>query len=430
MICQAYPILCWLMLCLSIAFSAILTLSKVVLGTLNSNFDDSKDNEPHLRRIHQVVETPPFYEVISLGRLVANASSAILAFQLLRVHVQWTGFSLLDSILCAAIILHVLYVLVIFIPTLVGNLRPDSLARPTLFLFGVVSLPLLPPSKLIRKLFDKILARMGYDARLRFLTEDQREMLESDTSVQDEDSSLEEPERQMILNIFDFVETPVREIMTPRIDMLALSVDAELAEVVRVLNHERHSRVPVYRENMDNIVGILHNREFLHWYTEHVNEPFQLEKILKPAMFVPYQKKIDDLLHDFRRSGNQLALVVDEYGGTAGLVTLEDILEEIVGDIRDEDDHDEEQAIVPLKDGKYLVDPLISLGDLEHELSIHFEMPEDSHVETLSGLIQATLGSLPAQGTELTLGPCKVRVLKVDGPRMEKLLLQLTPPKP
>jgi len=106
-------------------------------------------------------------------------------------------------------------------------------------------------------------------------------------------------------------------------------------------------------------------------------------------------------------------------------VTLEDILEEIVGDIKDEDDHDEEQPLVRLKDGKFLIDPIISLSDLEFELGVHLDVPEDSHVETLSGLIHATLGSLPAQGAEVDLGLCRVKILKVEGTRMEKVLLQL-----
>jgi len=299
------------------------------------------------------------------------------------------------------------------------------LAFPTVLLYRFVAFFIEPPAHIVRKLYDWSLAKLGYDPRLSFLTEDQREMLESDTTVGEEESSLEDDERQMILNIFDFVETPVREIMTPRVDMLALSTDATLEEVVLNLNHERHSRIPVYRDNMDTIVGVLHNREFLHWYTEHSKEVFDLEKILKPAIFVPYHKKIDDLLRDFRRSGNQLAIVVDEYGGTAGLVTLEDILEEIVGDIKDEDDHDEEQPLVRLKDGKFLIDPIISLSDLEFELGVHLDVPEDSHVETLSGLIHATLGSLPAQGAEVDLGLCRVKILKVEGTRMEKVLLQL-----
>jgi CBS domain containing-hemolysin-like protein len=229
----------------------------------------------------------------------------------------------------------------------------------------------------------------------------------------------------MILNIFDFAETPVREIMTPRVDMTSLEQGTSLDEVIRHLNKERHSRIPVYRETIDNVVGILHNRDFLHWYTERGEEPFVLQSLLKPPFFVPYHKKIDDLLRELRRAGSQLAIVVDEFGGTAGIVTIEDILEEIVGEIRDEDDFDEEHPIQKLKNNKFLVNPIISLGDLEDELEIPIEVPEDSHVETLGGLIQATLGSLPQVGTEVKIGTFRVKILKLDGVRMEKVLLTL-----
>ena len=230
----------------------------------------------------------------------------------------------------------------------------------------------------------------------------------------------------MILNIFDFVETPVREIMTPRVDMCAIDISTSLEKTISVLNNERHSRLPVYKESIDNVVGILSNRDFLEWYTSREEgEEFNLEKLVMPAIFVPYHKKIDDLLTELRRNGNQLAIVVDEYGGTAGLVTVEDILEEIVGEIRDEDDDDEDEDVQKLKDGRYILDPLMTLSDLEYELGVSLSVPEHSHVETLSGLIQATLGTIPVAGTEVVLDGYKFRVLKVDGTRMEKVLMIL-----
>jgi CBS domain containing-hemolysin-like protein len=227
----------------------------------------------------------------------------------------------------------------------------------------------------------------------------------------------------MILNIFDFVETPVREIMTPRVDMCAVEVGTPLEDLVKVLNTERHSRLPVYKDTVDNIVGILSNRDFLEWYTEHRDEPFDIMKLVMPPVFVPYHKKIDDMLTELRKTGNQLAIVVDEYGGTAGLVTLEDILEEIVGEIKDEDDVDEDEDVQRLKDGRFILDPVITLSDLEYKLGVELEAPENSHVETLSGLIQATLGIIPSPGAEVTIKGYTFRVLKMDGTRMEKVLM-------
>jgi CBS domain containing-hemolysin-like protein len=215
--------------------------------------------------------------------------------------------------------------------------------------------------------------------------------------------------------------------MTPRVDMCAIDVDTPLEDLVKVLNSERHSRLPVYKDTMDNIVGILSNRDFLEWYTEHGEEPFDIMKIVMPPVFVPYHKKIDDLLTELRKTGNQLAIVIDEYGGTAGLVTLEDILEEIVGEIRDEDDVDEEDDVQKLKDGRYILDPLMRLSELEDEFGVELVPPEGSHVETLSGLIQATLGVIPSPGAEVKLKGYTFRVLKMDGTRMEKVMMILPP---
>lgn len=143
------------------------------------------------------------------------------------------------------------------------------------------------------------------------------------------------------------------------------------------------------------------------------------------AFFVPHQKKIDDLLRELRKNGNQLAIVVDEYGGVAGLVTVEDIVEEIVGEIKDEDDLEEDAMIQRLKDGRYILDPLMTLSDFEDAVHIELVPPLGVHVETVSGVILAMLGSIPAVGAEMNVQGCKFRVLKVDGTRMTKVMLIL-----
>ena len=417
----------FLVLFLSLLFSFSLTLAKVIFGIVSANFDESRDTKKHLNKIQRTANSMRFFETVSIGRIVCNAISSIFAFLILyNFFPQITPFLWANFLIKIILIGVIIYSTAIFIPTLIGNLRPYSLARITLILFKISSFPFKHLAILVRKFSDLLLKIMGYDHRLSFLTEDQREMLASDTTAE-EDNLLEDEEKQMILNIFDFAETPVREIMTPRVDMFSLESNTPLETVTKVLNHERHSRIPVFKKSIDNIVGVLHNRDFLHWFTENHQDSFKLESIVKPAMFVPYNKKIDDLLKDFRRTGNQIAIVIDEYGGTAGLVTMEDILEEIVGDIRDEDDLDEELQIKRLKDGKFIINPLITLGDLEDELGIALKAPEDSHVETLSGLIHSTLESLPAPGTELNLGVCKVKILKIEGTRMGKILLTLPP---
>ncbi|MCQ2091717.1 MAG: hemolysin family protein [Fibrobacter sp.] len=417
----------------AIAFLAIFLIVSFSFSLVKASFSaiyakrDAKDREGREEKVAALVELGGFNETISIGRIFCNVGSGVLGFYLFEM-IPWDWvqqYWILAFVAYIVVACIIIYTFTVFFANLLGNLKPDTLAVVLIPLYRYIRLPFIVPAKICHALFVKSLKGMGYDSKLSFLPEERRDAVQADLSDDNggDGEGLEKEERQMILNIFDFVETPVREIMTPRVDMCAIDVDTSLEDLVKVLNSERHSRLPVYKETVDNIVGILSNRDFLEWYTEHGSETFDIMKIVMPPVFVPYHKKIDDLLTELRKTGNQLAIVVDEYGGTAGLVTLEDILEEIVGEIRDEDDVDEEQDVQKLKDGRYILDPLMTLSDLEYELGVELEAPENSHVETLSGLIQATLGIIPSPGAEVVIKGYTFRVLKMDGTRMEKVLM-------
>ena len=419
-------------LCLLLLSSAIFSATKCAFSLIYSK-RDSKDRDDREEKIADIVKWRGFNECVSIGRIFGNVGAGLLGFFMLEnsscAYVQQHPY--ISLAVYAVVACVVIYIVSVFIPYLVANLKPDTLSIILVPLFRLIRLPFIPVAKVCHVLFVKLLELFGYDSKLSFLSEEMRDAVQADLSDtgDGEEEGLEKEEQQMILNIFDFVETPVREIMTPRVDMCAVDVDTPVEELVKVLNNERHSRLPVYKDTMDNIVGILSNRDFLEWYTEHGDEPFDIMKIVMPPVFVPYHKKIDDLLTELRKTGNQLAIVVDEYGGTAGLVTLEDILEEIVGEIKDEDDDDEEDDVQKLKDGRYILDPLMTLSDLEDELEVELTPPEGSHVETLSGLIQATLGVIPSPGAEVKIQGYTFRVLKMDGTRMEKVMMILPPGK-
>lgn len=413
------------LLIILVLVSASFSLIKSVFSGIYAK-RDARDRDDDEEKVAALVEWGGFNETISIGRIFCNVGSGVLGFFLFEklpyawIHDFWfLGFAVYLILACAFI-----YMVTVFFANFLGSLKPDTLSFVLVPVFRVIRLPFMPVAIACHWLFVKLLKIFGYDAKLSFLPEELRDAVQADLSdvKSGDNEGLEKEERQMILNIFDFVETPVREIMTPRVDMCAIDVETSLDELVQVLNNERHSRLPVYKDTIDNIVGVLSNRDFLEWYTEHRNEPFDIMKIVMPPVFVPYHKKIDDLLTELRKNGNQLAVVVDEYGGTAGIVTLEDILEEIVGEIRDEDD-EEDNDVQKLKDGRYILDPLMTLSDMEDELGVELEAPENSHVETLSGLIQATLGIIPSAGAEVEIDGYKFRVLKMDGTRMEKVLM-------
>jgi len=404
--------------------SGALTLVKSTFSIISNNFDPTRDTDELLKKIVNTWERTAFMETISSGRFICNNTASILLFWLSMERLQ-TWYTVWQSALLSLVTVWIIvYSASLFLPNLAGNFRPYTMARAAWVLMRVLGWIFWIPGRLSQMASRTILHLLGYDERLDFLTDEQRHRLDSDTS-RDEIFSLEDDEKEMIRNIFEFGQTPVREIMTPRVNMVALELNTPLEKVLEILNEERHSRVPVYRENPDNIVGLLYNRDFLQWYSENKGNNFQLQSLIKPAYFVPHTKKIDDLMRELRKSRNQQAIVVDEYGGTAGLVTLEDILEEIVGEIHDEDDGPEDAHIIRQKDGTFLIDPVISLGDLQDELAFTFpaEDEENKHkAETLSGLIQAIHGAIPRPGEEIETPPLMLKVMRVNGTRIEKVL--------
>ncbi|MBP5247280.1 MAG: HlyC/CorC family transporter [Fibrobacter sp.] len=410
---------------LLLILSGIFSLIKIVFLALSVT-TESEEDEKLVKKVNDFVDAPGFNETISIARTVLNVTAAVLGFVATYVLTErFYGNLELGIALYVLLAGFVEYLVVVLVPNMFGAVKPETFSHILLPIYKYIRLPFVLEAKLANILYLKVHKALGYDSKLSFLSEDKRDALQSDlnSDMSDEDEdALDEDERQMVLNIFDFVETPVREIMTPRVDMVAIDITASLAETIQVLNEERHSRVPVYRESVDNIIGVLSARDFLEWYTEHGKEPFDLQSLLNPVVFVPQQKKIDDLLRELRENGNQLAIVVDEYGGVAGLVTVEDIVEEIVGEIKDEDDLEDDAMIQKLKDGRYIFNPLITLSDFEDATGIELKEPEGIRVETVSGLILAKLGTIPSAGAEVEMSGHKFRVLKMEGTRMTKAM--------
>ncbi len=245
-------------------------------------------------------------------------------------------------------------------------------------------------------------------------------------SEEGDDATLDEDEREMIESIFSFHDRAVREIMVPRIDMVALDGDADALASLPAVIEEGHSRIPVYRGGVDRIVGILYSKDLLRLVEDgrFTGGGRTLAELVRPAYFVPESKKIDEVLDEFRSQRIHMAVVIDEYGGTAGLVTLEDVIEEIVGDIEDEFD-EEERLLTWLDDRRVRLDPKIALEDLEEMLGVelgHVVGAENS--ETLGGLIYEAAGRVPAKGDRVEVGAFHVTVEKVADQRIVRVLLE------
>jgi CBS domain containing-hemolysin-like protein len=238
------------------------------------------------------------------------------------------------------------------------------------------------------------------------------EEVEAFIEVGEREGILEPAEGEMVRGIVDLDETRVREIMTPRTDLVALAADAPVSEARRVALREGHSRFPVYQGTIDNIVGVLHVRDLLRAWEEGWDDA-PVSGFARPAVFVPETRTVAELLAEMR-AGSHLALVVDEYGGLAGLVTIEDLLEEIVGDIRDEHD-DVEADVQPQPDGSALVSGLAHVEELESAFHVEFGERE---FDTVGGLVTATLGRVPEAGESLEAHGLRIEVLEADPRRV------------
>jgi CBS domain containing-hemolysin-like protein len=239
-----------------------------------------------------------------------------------------------------------------------------------------------------------------------------------------EEGVLEQGERRMIVSIFKLGDTLAREIMVPRIDLLALDVDTPLADAVDALLESGYSRVPVFRETVDNILGLLYTKDLLRIWREG-NQIASLKDLLRRAYFVPEAKKVDELLAEMQAQRIHMAIVVDEYGGVAGLVTLEDIVEEIVGEIHDEYDKAEENLYQQVDDGEFVFLGRVDLDDFNEIMES--TLPRDE-ADTLAGFMYSRIGRVPVGGENVQVEDLELTVEQVSGRRIRKVRAQRIPP--
>ena len=246
---------------------------------------------------------------------------------------------------------------------------------------------------------------------------DSEEELKILTELGEESGTLQEEESDMIQSIFEFNDKNVREVMTPRVDMVALNSDKSIDEVMDMVSNKQFSKIPIYKDNIDNIKGILYAKDLLP-YLMGSRPNIPLASISREPFFVPESKLIDDLMKDFRIKKTNVAIVVDEWGGTSGLITLEDIVEEVLGEIRDPYDK-EESHILLQGDNTYIVDAKISIYDYEEEFELEF--PEDREYDTLGGFIFDAIGDIPKVNQQAKYKNHCFIVKNLDGNRISKI---------
>src|SRR5579863_1395674 len=249
-----------------------------------------------------------------------------------------------------------------------------------------------------------------------FVTEEELRLL---VSVGEKEGILEEEETEMIRSIFEFADTTVREVMIPRIDMVTLESDATVDEAIDLAMQGGFSRIPVYEESIDNIIGVLYTKDMLRQLREE-HDTLPIRDFVRSAYFVPETKKLDDLLREIRQKRVHMVIVVDEYGSVAGLVTIEDLVEEIVGDIQDEYDR-EENLFEQVNEYEYIVDPKISIDEFNELMDADLG---DEDYDTLGGFLYAQLDKIPNVGDTSSYKDLTFTVLSTRGRRITKVRVE------
>ena len=311
-----------------------------------------------------------------------------------------------------------------------GEIFPKTLARayadhiaPALMngvaIFYVLFFPL---TWCITRLIRYMITHLG--GRIKNGPDVTEEDIEYIITLSHRQGGLDKAKQDMLHSVFEFTDTEAREIMVPRTEMVALPVDCPYEEIVRICAESGFSRIPVYEGTRDKVVGI--------FFAKHLILPVKpeeragyLRKRMRPALFVPESKKISELLREFQLRRQHMAIVVDEFGGTHGIITLEDIIEELLGEIRDEFD-EEEPLIRPRAEGGFLADARITIGDLEDVLHIHF--PEERAYESLGGFLMEVAGNVPGPGWSHGFEGFDFTVVTADVTRVNKV--QILPHKP
>ncbi len=352
---------------------------------------------------------------ILLGNLIVNiiltATATLLSFLI------FTGKGIPENLVFVMDILGVSFVLLILgevTPKLYAIENAERIAprvapiiRTWIFLWK----PVLSAMTTFSNFFKKIFYQKGTSQA--HTPEELKSLL--DISAEEGDIGFET--RNMITGIFDFGATKVKEVMVPRIDVIGVDKEAGIEELLRIVRESEHSRIPVYQENIDQIVGIVYAKDLLQEFFVDERKDRAIDHLLKEAFYVPDSKMISDLLKELQSQRIHMAIVVDEYGGTAGLVTLEDILEEIVGEIRDEYDA-EEEMVQKLDENAFLVDGRLDIDDLSDLIGTEIE---GEGFETVGGLIYQALGRIPHQGEEVMVNDVRFIVSKVIGKRIARI---------
>ena len=355
----------------------------------------------------------------------ADSLSEPLTLWLLEIGVKLPE-ALLNNIAVILITLILTFVTIVFgelIPKRIAQQKSYEVAKACCGIIGVISVIFKPIILLISGTTNLILRMMKLktEAEDEQVSEDDIRMM---VDVGGESGSIEEDEKEMIQNIFEFNDIAISEIMTRVSDVNAISIEDSEEDILRIIKESGNSRFPVYKDDINDIIGILNSREFLINLNDENGK--SVRDMLRKPYFVPETIKADQLFSDMQKNKVHISVVIDEYGETRGIVTLEDLLEEIVGNIYDEYDAAETPAIEPLPDGRWKVQGTLSIEDLNDELGIH--ITDDRDYDTVGGMIFSCLHTIPEDGKQFTVevNGLKITVTRVEDKRIIEAIVEKT----
>ncbi|MCX4304289.1 MAG: hemolysin family protein [Acetatifactor sp.] len=395
----------------SSAETALSTVNRVRMRALE------EEGSKRAARVNKVLENySKMLSTILIGNNIVNLSASALATTLaMRINLAVgiaTGILTIVVLLCGEII-----------PKTWAMLSSEKISLAYSGVIYALMQLLTPVIFLVDKMSNAILRLLRIDPNKKITTMTEAE-LRTYVDVGHEDGVIENEEREMIYNVFDFSDALAKDIMIPRINMVTVDVNASYKKVLSIFRESMYTRLPVYQDEKDNIIGLINIKDFILCEDE---ERFQVRDILRDAHYTYEFKKVADLLIEIREKTTNVIFVLNEYGATEGMITLEDLLEEIVGEIRDEYDADEEELIQEKGERTWLVEGSMKLDDINDELGTDLDSED---YDSISGIIIESLDRLPEDNEEVTLenGIC-LKVQGITQNRIKKVLLTLPEPK-
>ncbi|WP_414733710.1 hemolysin family protein [Acetobacterium carbinolicum] len=366
---------------------------------------------------------------ITLAGFMASAFAAesfagpiVLVIKQYNIPVSDGVLKVTTLVLITLILSYFTLVLGELVPKRIAMKKSESIAFFAVGILSVISVITAPIVKLLTVSTNFFVRLAGIDPNSEEdnVTEEEIRMM---VDVGGEKGTINEREKTMINNVFEFNNKTVSDIMTHRMDLFCVSVDIDLKELINCVKDEKYTRIPVYEETVDNIIGILHVKDLIFLINVDETCDFSIRENIRKPYYVSTGKKIDELFVDLQKAKTHIAVVIDEYGGTAGIVTIEDLIEEIVGDIYDEFD-EEEYEFRKIEDHIYEVSGMISLDDLDKLIDV--ELPVDEY-ETFSGFLIGLIGNIPPQGAvlEIVYENLRIKILEVSDKRIEKVIVYM-----